>query len=75
MRDTLIDYARNVMIPLNNQVGQFVKVQLYFDSKWMMISEVEFTSEVAIGNFTPEIPPTQLPPAHVSDGKRKNEIR
>ena len=68
MRDTLIDYARNVMIPLQNQVGRYAKVHLYFDSKWMMISEMEFTSEVAVGNFTPEALPTTRPPVAAQVG-------
>ncbi len=44
MRDTLIEYARHIVIPLDNRIGQFVRVQLNFDSKWMMISEVQFDS-------------------------------
>lgn len=45
--DVVVEQARNVIIPLNNGVGHYVKVQLYFDSRWMMISEVQFES----GNF------------------------
>ena len=44
MRDTLIEYARHIIIPLDNRVGQYVRLQLVFDSKWMMISEVQFDS-------------------------------
>ena len=44
MRDTLIEFARNVIVPIPGRVGRFVKVILYFDSKWMMISEVRFES-------------------------------
>lgn len=44
MRDTLMEYARSVTIPLNNNVGSRVRVQLFFDSKWLMISEVQFES-------------------------------
>ncbi len=46
MRDTLIEYARVIIIPLEHRVGQFVRLQLLFDSKWMMISEVEFDSGI-----------------------------
>ena len=51
MRDTLIEYARHIMIPLDNRIGQYVRLQLVFDSKWMMISEVQFES----GKVTAEI--------------------
>ena len=44
MRDTLIEYARPIIIGLHNNVGQFVKVQLYFDDRWLLISEVQFES-------------------------------
>ena len=44
MRDTLIEYARYVIIPVNHLVGRYLKIHLYFDAKWMMISEVQFES-------------------------------
>jgi discoidin domain receptor family protein 2 len=43
-RDSWMEYARTVTIPLENRVGKYVKVQLYFDSKWMLISEISFKS-------------------------------
>ena len=42
--DRIFESARNVSIPLNNQVGKFVKVQLFFALKWMLVSEVSFDS-------------------------------
>ena len=44
MRDTLIEYARLVTMPLKHRVGRYVKIQLFFDSRWLMISEVTFDS-------------------------------
>ena len=44
MRDTLIEYARLVTMPLKHNVGRYVKIQLFFDSRWLMISEVTFDS-------------------------------
>ena len=44
MRDTLIEYARPIIIGLNNNVGQYVKVLLHFDARWLLISEVMFES-------------------------------
>ena len=61
MRDELIEYARTVVIPLHHRIGKYVKIQLYFDSKWMMISEVQFNSQVAVGDFPPEVLPTEKP--------------
>jgi len=48
MRDTLIEFARNVIIAVPNHVARFVNAQLYFDARWLMISEVRFES----GTFT-----------------------
>ena len=44
LRDTLMEYARTVRIPLEQNIGRFVKVQLFFDAKWILISEVHFVS-------------------------------
>ena len=45
-RDAWMEYARTVPIALENRVGRYVKVQLFFDldSRWMLISEVSFKS-------------------------------
>jgi len=48
MRDTLIEFARNVIVPIPNRIGRFIKVELYFDSRWMMISEVRFESGTSV---------------------------
>jgi len=56
MRDTLIEYARNVVISLENHVGRYIRLRLYFDSRWMMISEVQFESGKS----------GQTPPADIS---------
>ncbi|XP_061189054.1 discoidin domain-containing receptor 2-like isoform X3 [Saccostrea echinata] len=70
-RDSWMEYARTVPIPLENRVGKYVKVQLFFDSKWMLISEVSFISEITKANVTMELPPvthpmktTRIPPSH-----------
>lgn len=44
MRDTLIEYARYSIIAIPHRVGRFVKVELHFDAKWLLISEVHFES-------------------------------
>ena len=43
-RDSVMDYNHEVEIDLKNNVGRYVKLKLFFDSKWMMISEVQFFS-------------------------------
>lgn len=44
MPDKALENARNVDIQLHNHVGKYVKIQLYFNNKWIMISEVKFDS-------------------------------
>jgi len=46
-RDTLNEYVRSVNIPLYNNVAREIKLELFFDAKWMLISEIHFES----GNF------------------------
>ena len=44
MRDRVIEFARNVIIPIPHRIGRTVRADLYFDAKWLMISEVRFES-------------------------------
>lgn len=44
LQDKWMEHARYVKIPLNNNVGRYVRVILVFDAKWIMISEVTFES-------------------------------
>ena len=44
MRDELMEFARLVIIAVPHRLGRFVKLRLYFDARWMMISEVKFES-------------------------------
>ncbi|KAG0417059.1 hypothetical protein HPB47_005921 [Ixodes persulcatus] len=53
--------ARNVTIRLHHHVGRFVKIQLEFAAKWLLVSEVSFTSVPAAGNFSEEEPPVAPP--------------
>ncbi|XP_050420548.1 discoidin domain-containing receptor tyrosine kinase B-like isoform X3 [Adelges cooleyi] len=52
MPDTVLENARDVDIQLHNHVGKFVKIQLFFSNKWIMISEVKFDSEPLPENCT-----------------------
>ncbi|XP_064648959.1 discoidin domain-containing receptor 2-like isoform X3 [Lineus longissimus] len=67
MRDELMEFARWVKVKLSNLVGKYVKVSLTFDARWMLMSEVHFESEPAIGNFSDELPPpTSIPTTRVT---------
>ncbi|XP_076351976.1 discoidin domain-containing receptor 2-like isoform X4 [Tachypleus tridentatus] len=61
MADSFIDKARNVTIFLHHRFGKFVKVELTFGSRWILVSEVSFSSVPAQGNFTEEEPPAAPP--------------
>ena len=43
-RDEQARYGRYVPVALQHGVGRFVKVQMYFDADWILLSEVEFDS-------------------------------
>ena len=44
MPDRMVEDARNVTINLHGEHGKFVMIQLFFSDKWMLISEITFTS-------------------------------
>ena len=44
MPDTALEQARDVTIKLHYQTGRFIKLQLYFAARWIMLSEVIFDS-------------------------------
>ena len=48
MRDSLMEYARTVVIPLQHGIGRFIKLQLDFDVRWILISEVQFESGLSV---------------------------
>merc|ERR1719193_748771 len=61
MPDTVMELARPIYIRLNNRVAKFIKVQLTFAARWLMISEVTFESVPVIPEPPPEIPPPDKP--------------
>ena len=44
MRDTLMEFARWVIIPIPYRIARFVKLQLFFDARWIMIGEIQLES-------------------------------
>ena len=62
MADTILKEPRNVSIRLNEQIGQFVKLQFYFANVWISISEVVFDSEPGEeGQYKLEQEPFKIP--------------
>lgn len=45
-RDEVFEIARPILIQLNNHVAKYVRLDLYFDSKWLLISEITFDSQI-----------------------------
>ncbi|ROT86071.1 Discoidin domain-containing receptor 2 [Penaeus vannamei] len=46
MTDEVSEYGRNVSIKLHHRVGKYVKIQMFFKARWIMISEIFFVSLV-----------------------------
>lgn len=54
MEDCIFETPHNISIKLHHRVGRFVKLQLHFANRWMLLSEITFDSTVVTGNFTEE---------------------
>ncbi|XP_042885478.1 discoidin domain-containing receptor 2-like [Penaeus japonicus] len=65
--DRIFENARNVTIRLHNAAAKYVKLQLFFALRWIMISEVAFDSVPCRCNMTPEEPPTPPPTTRAED--------
>ncbi|XP_070506947.1 discoidin domain-containing receptor 2 isoform X2 [Chironomus tepperi] len=55
MPDQVMEHARDVTIKLHHRIGRYVQLQLYFASRWILLSEVSFISVPALGNFSEEV--------------------
>lgn len=44
MEDRIFEHSRNITIKLHHRIGRFVKLQLHFAARWIMISEISFES-------------------------------
>lgn len=44
VKDTIVEYARDISIDLKHNIGRYIKMQLFFEARWIMISEVRFES-------------------------------
>lgn len=54
VEDSIFESSRNVSIKLHHRIGKWVRIELQFSARWILISEVVFDSDVAQGNYTPE---------------------
>ena len=45
-RDEIFEIARPILIELNNHIAKYVRLDLYFGSKWLLISEITFDSQI-----------------------------
>ena len=46
-RDVVDLQAQNITLDLDDRVGNAVKLELYFENKWLILSEIQFDSELA----------------------------
>ena len=53
--DQIFESPRNISVKLHRRVAKYLKVQLYFASKWILVSEVSFDSTLARGNYTDDM--------------------
>ena len=67
IRDDIFEIARPVLIELNNQIGRFLRLDLYFDSKWLLISEITFDSQI----HQPKKNQTENKSFHIANDLRK----
>lgn len=74
VEDCIFEDARNVTIKLHHRVGKYVKLQLYFAAKWILISEISFDSVIAHGNFTAEPEPTTISPVKINIDNKEHKI-
>ncbi|KAJ8931655.1 hypothetical protein NQ314_015412 [Rhamnusium bicolor] len=62
IEDRIFETARNISIKLHHRVGRFVKLQLQFAARWILISEITFDSIPVNGNVTEEEEEIEEPP-------------
>ena len=72
MTDEIFEEPRNISAKLHRRIGRFVKVQLYFASKWMLISEVSFDSSLARGNYSVEVKESEVRDIQQDSGQHES---
>ncbi|XP_022905687.1 discoidin domain-containing receptor 2 [Onthophagus taurus] len=75
MPDLVLEHARNVTIKLHNRIGRFLKLQLYFGSRWILLSEVSFDSVPVNGNYTDGEEDVVMPEAGKEYPLQRDEVK
>ncbi|KAF5296725.1 hypothetical protein FQA39_LY12425 [Lamprigera yunnana] len=74
MPDLILEHARNVTIKLHHRIGRFLKLQLYFAARWILLSEISFHSAAVSGNFTEWEEDMELPDEGKEYPLQKDEV-
>ncbi|KAL4717797.1 hypothetical protein ACJJTC_000946 [Scirpophaga incertulas] len=53
--DPIFESSRNITINLHHRFGKWVRIELRFAARWILISEIVFESDVAQGNYSIEV--------------------
>ncbi|GFO49410.1 discoidin domain-containing receptor 2 [Plakobranchus ocellatus] len=73
--DEVFEDARMVTLKMEHKIGKFLKINFFFQARWIMISELSFVSDKAVGNFVEETPPpTTLAPPNKPKSTRKSNV-
>ncbi|KAJ3661378.1 hypothetical protein Zmor_005776 [Zophobas morio] len=75
MPDLVLEHARNVTIKLHHRLGRFLKLQLYFASRWILLSEISFDSVVITGNFTETTEDIPIPDSGKEYPLQRDEVK
>ena len=69
--------AQNITLSLAKRVGRFVKLELYFDNKWLMVSEVSFSSQSTSKTIEDNLVPNLKKPQEAQNQKPnfRNEMK
>ncbi|KAE8746603.1 hypothetical protein FOCC_FOCC006717 [Frankliniella occidentalis] len=66
------EVAQEVSVPLGGKAARSVRVQLFFSSTWILVSEVSFDSAPFNGNFTDDMVEMTRAPEVISSGGNGN---
>ncbi|KAK2174827.1 hypothetical protein NP493_772g00013 [Ridgeia piscesae] len=72
MVDVVMQMARWVHIPIPNHIGRFIRLELYFENRWILLSEVRINSTIVTSNVTEETAPV-IPPSPAPSGDRNGK--
>ncbi|OXA58610.1 Discoidin domain-containing receptor 2 [Folsomia candida] len=62
LEDCIFEEPKNITINLHRHIAQYVKVQLYWAAKWILVSEITFDSSPAVDKISDAISPEHKDP-------------